>query len=49
MLGFLSMIVTPMRLAMHHLRDGLAEAAVADDDRAGFGRQLGPVEIRRAC
>ena len=38
------MIVTPMPFAMQHLRHGLAEAAVADDDRAGLRRQLGPVE-----
>ena len=38
MLGFLSISVTPMRLAISICADGLAEAAVADDDRAGLGR-----------
>jgi hypothetical protein len=31
-------------LRLQHLGDGLAEAAVADHDRAGLGGQLGPVE-----
>ena len=33
MLGFLSISVTPMPLAISICADGLAEAAVADDDR----------------
>ena len=31
-------------LGLEHLSDGLAEAAVADNDCAGFGRDLGAVE-----
>ncbi len=49
MLGFLSMMVTPMPLAMQHLRDGLAEAAIADDDGAGRRRILGAVEAVAAA
>ena len=36
-------------LGHQHLRDGLAEAAVADDDRAGLRRFFGTVEPGRAA